>query len=91
MEEYFGSLNTPGLDEWAKANPALAYKEYKKSGQPDIATTEDIKGLMDDSGYTEDQAKNILEKVLKQLLMVTVSLKLTITQCLWQINSKITI
>ena len=57
MEEYFGSLNTPGLDEWAKANPALAYKEYKKSGQPDIATTEDIKGLMDDSGYTEDQAK----------------------------------
>lgn len=40
MEEYFGSLNTPGLDEWAKANPALAYKEYKKSGQPDISITE---------------------------------------------------
>ncbi len=36
MQEYFGSLNTPGLDEWAKANPALAYKEFKKSGQPDM-------------------------------------------------------
>ena len=36
MQEYFGSLNTPGLDEWAKANPALAYKEFKKAGQPDM-------------------------------------------------------
>ena len=68
MEEYFGSLNTPGLDEWAKANPALAYKEYKKSGQPDIATTEDIKGLMDDSGYTEDQAKKYFGKGIETVI-----------------------